>query len=372
MKNDKKYIGTYYSEQELLGKIDNLKAEGYGEHDLYVVANDEDKVSMVRGRTDVELTSPEHTSWIDKFKSFLMGEEPVRGALSGMGFSDEDTSRYYAEAQKGGILLFADRDYDGGSVIGSDHHAGTANANLDLAGANTTYNDPNIRQRVGGEATTLERGTTGFDNAVNPLNGDRPLSDDRDSSILGGTGLGRDAELNRTARSDRNDSIDRDNGLLGGTGLGRDTIGRGLDHDHTADEKHLKLHEERLNVGKDTIKTGEVNVNKHVETEKQSLDIPVKRDEVFVERRPAGETATDGKAFKDGESLHIPITEEKVEVTKRPVVNEEIVVGKRQVEDTKHVQETLRHEEADIDRTGHAKTDKGLNTRGRLDHDRKF
>lgn len=356
MKNDKKYIGTYYSEQELLGKIDNLKAEGYGEHDLYVVANDEDKVSMVRGRTDVELTSPEHTSWIDKFKSFLMGEEPVRGALSGMGFSDEDTSRYYAEAQKGGILLFADRDYDGGSVIGADHHAGTANANLDLAGANTTYNDPNIRQRVGGEAATLERGTTGFDNAANPLNRDRSLSDDRDSSILGGTGLGRDT-------IGRQGSLSDDATLAGG---------RGLDHDHTADEKHLKLHEERLNVGKDKIKTGEVNVNKHVETEKQSLDIPVKRDEVFVERRPAGETAVDGKAFKDGESLHIPITEEKVEVTKRPVVNEEIVVGKRQVEDTKHVQETLRHEEADIDRTGHAKADKGLNTRSRLDNDRKF
>ena len=43
--------------------------------------------------------------------------------------------------------------------------------------------------------------------------------------------------------------------------------------------------------------------------------------------------------------------EERVEVTKRPVVNEEIIVGKREVHDTETVSERVRREEADIERT---------------------
>ena len=43
--------------------------------------------------------------------------------------------------------------------------------------------------------------------------------------------------------------------------------------------------------------------------------------------------------------------EEEVEVTKRPVVNEEIVVSKHEVQDTETVNETVRRKEADIDRS---------------------
>jgi uncharacterized protein (TIGR02271 family) len=41
----------------------------------------------------------------------------------------------------------------------------------------------------------------------------------------------------------------------------------------------------------------------------------------------------------------VPLSEERVSVEKTPVVNEEVRVGKRQVQDTKRVTDTVRGEE---------------------------
>lgn len=127
----------------------------------------------------------------------------------------------------------------------------------------------------------------------------------------------------------------------------------------TNDEEHLRLHEERLNVGKERVQTGEVNVGKHVVEEERTIEVPVEREEVFVERRPVNEDAStykggDGKfdstdAYTEGDTIRVPLTEERVEVSKKDVVSEEIVVGKRKVTDTEHVNETVRKEVADID-----------------------
>ena len=35
--DNKRYVGTYYQESELVAKIDQLRAEGHREDDLYVV-----------------------------------------------------------------------------------------------------------------------------------------------------------------------------------------------------------------------------------------------------------------------------------------------------------------------------------------------
>ncbi|MCM3389470.1 YsnF/AvaK domain-containing protein [Ureibacillus chungkukjangi] len=125
------------------------------------------------------------------------------------------------------------------------------------------------------------------------------------------------------------------------------------------DLKTLELHEERLNIDKNRVITGEVNVNKNVHLDEQSIDVPVEREEVYIERRPVnrevGEVAattfnTDSTVDEEG-TIHIPITEEQVEVTKKDVVTEEIVVGKRKVMDTETITDTVRREEAEIDDT---------------------
>jgi len=46
------------------------------------------------------------------------------------------------------------------------------------------------------------------------------------------------------------------------------------------------------------------------------------------------------------------VKEERVRVTKKPVVTEEVTVGKRKVQDTKHVSETVRKEELKVDKKG--------------------
>lgn len=131
----------------------------------------------------------------------------------------------------------------------------------------------------------------------------------------------------------------------------------------TGTEESLKLHEERLNVDKERVQTGEVQVGKHVVEEEQSIDVPVEREEVYVERRPVNEQTGAGFADNDGlgekDSIHVDVNEERLNVTKDDVVSEEIVVGKRKVKDTEHVSETVRREEADIDEDTNSK-DKGL------------
>lgn len=137
----------------------------------------------------------------------------------------------------------------------------------------------------------------------------------------------------------------------------------------SASEESLKLHEERLNVDKERVQTGEVNVGKRVVEEEQSIDVPVQREEVYVERRPVNEETGSGQTDRDAlgekDSIHVDINEERLNVTKDDVVSEEIVVGKRKVKDTEHVSETVRREEADID--DNTNKDKGLTN----DEDRK-
>lgn len=130
----------------------------------------------------------------------------------------------------------------------------------------------------------------------------------------------------------------------------------GHDYDKT-DEERIPLHEERLQVDKNRVQTGEVNVEKHVVEEQQTVEVPVEREEVYVERRPVNEETRDvntgigdglAHTYEEDGTIHIPVTEEKVEVTKKDVVTEEIVVGKRKVTDMETVSDTVRREEVDI------------------------
>ena len=60
---EKKFVGTFQSENQVLNKIDELKAQGYAEEDIYVVTNDADSLTIVRGQTDVDLRSRMGTGW---------------------------------------------------------------------------------------------------------------------------------------------------------------------------------------------------------------------------------------------------------------------------------------------------------------------
>lgn len=118
-------------------------------------------------------------------------------------------------------------------------------------------------------------------------------------------------------------------------------------------DRTIQLREERLKVEKAPVKTGEVHVGKRVVTEHKTIDVPVEREEVVIERRPASGRAAKGDLTD--EEIVVPVKEERVSVTKRPVVTEEVSVGKRKVQDTKHVAETVRKEELAVDEQGDVK-----------------
>jgi uncharacterized protein (TIGR02271 family) len=111
----------------------------------------------------------------------------------------------------------------------------------------------------------------------------------------------------------------------------------------------LQLREERLRIDKSRVDRGVATVGTDVVTETQDVDIPFTREELFIERRPAnGATASSTPAIGEAESIRVPLSEERVTVNKVPVVTEEVVVGKRQVEDTQHISETMRKEKLNV------------------------
>lgn len=113
----------------------------------------------------------------------------------------------------------------------------------------------------------------------------------------------------------------------------------------------VQLHEEELRAHKQPVKAGEVKVRKEVVTEHKALDVPVEREEVVIERRPVSGRASTSD-IRAGEEIRIPVKEEQVHVEKEAVVKEEVNVGKRKVQDTQHVTDTVRKEEARVEEEG--------------------
>lgn len=113
----------------------------------------------------------------------------------------------------------------------------------------------------------------------------------------------------------------------------------------------IELKEEKLNVEKRPVETGEVRVRKEVHTENKSIDVPVQHEEIVIERTPAHGRAT-GDTIREGEEIRIPVREEKVNVTKDSVVTEEVKVGKRVVQDVEHVSGNVRKEEIRVEKSG--------------------
>jgi uncharacterized protein (TIGR02271 family) len=115
----------------------------------------------------------------------------------------------------------------------------------------------------------------------------------------------------------------------------------------------VQLREEQLRANKTTENAGEVDVRKEVHTERRSVNVPVEREEVVIERRPVSGRASGGDIR--AEEIRIPVKEEKVRVGKETVVKEEVNVGKRKVRDNKTVSADVRSEELVVESEGEAK-----------------
>ncbi|MBA2314228.1 MAG: YsnF/AvaK domain-containing protein, partial [Chloroflexi bacterium] len=103
-----------------------------------------------------------------------------------------------------------------------------------------------------------------------------------------------------------------------------------------------------------TESAGEVRIDKNVVEEERTLDVPVTREEVQIRSVATdGSTAVGDDAFS-GDTIRVPVTEERVDVSKEVRVVEEIEISKRPVTETQRVSETVRREQVDIDDSSNA------------------
>ena len=121
----------------------------------------------------------------------------------------------------------------------------------------------------------------------------------------------------------------------------------------TDTDRTMQLREEELQARKTPVETGRVQLGKEVVEEQRTVDVPVTREEVYVERRPVERHPTDQPLDETAsETIRVPVREEQVEVEKQPVVYEEVGVSKRATEETREVSDTVRREELRTENAG--------------------
>jgi uncharacterized protein (TIGR02271 family) len=127
---------------------------------------------------------------------------------------------------------------------------------------------------------------------------------------------------------------------------------RRADKASDGDEIRIPLMREELGIEKVARESGHVRIHKTVHTEEKHFSVPVTREEVVIEHIAVGRDAglTGDAAFKE-DLVDVPLYEEEVRVSKRPVLEEEVVVRTvaRSVE--REGSALLRHEEAEVEDT---------------------
>ncbi|MGC2403196.1 MAG: YsnF/AvaK domain-containing protein [Acidobacteriaceae bacterium] len=111
----------------------------------------------------------------------------------------------------------------------------------------------------------------------------------------------------------------------------------------------VQLFGEVLRVHKDRVSRGEVRVRKDVVTEDQSIEVPITREELVLERVEVPSTPAPSAKIGQSQEVRVPLAEDRVRVEKQPVVREEVKVGKREVADVARVGDQVRHEELRVD-----------------------
>lgn len=160
-------------------------------------------------------------------------------------------------------------------------------------------------------------------------------------------------------------------GAPGGLGLGATDTGLRADASTTrtdrswegrsTDEVAIPVHKEELDVTKREVQAGEVRVHKEVVEEVKTVDVPVRRERVRVERRDVNPDRPAMNASFQDETVVVPVRAEEVDIHKRAVVDEEVVIHKDAVEEERRVAEPLRHEEVDIRTSGDTEDSRKLN-----------
>ena len=114
----------------------------------------------------------------------------------------------------------------------------------------------------------------------------------------------------------------------------------------TNEEEHIPLTEERLDVSKAS-QEDQATITKKPVTESKTVEVPLTREEVSIERRPASGQTEAQSPTQSEQEIKIPLKREEAQVSKKPYVKEEAVIKKKAFTDTKEVTEDVTSEELD-------------------------
>ena len=130
------------------------------------------------------------------------------------------------------------------------------------------------------------------------------------------------------------------------------------------DENKIQLKKEELDIAKHSDRVGDVELSKDIVTERQVVDVPVTHEEVVIERKAVDHKPSDEPIGRE-EKIHIPVSEERVDVGKHTVVTGEVNARKQAIQEERHIDEPIRREEARV----HTDGDSNI-VRDELDRDR--
>jgi uncharacterized protein (TIGR02271 family) len=117
-------------------------------------------------------------------------------------------------------------------------------------------------------------------------------------------------------------------------------------YERDTDEERIPLSEERLDVSKES-QEDQATITKKPVTETKTVEVPLTREEVSIERRPASGQTEAQSPIQSEEEITIPLKREEAQVSKKPYVKEEAVIKKKAFRDTKEITEDVTSEELD-------------------------
>lgn len=110
---------NFKSEQELVGRIEQLRADGVAD-DAITVFSKEALEGNSLNYTDVNFKSADGSAW-DKFVSLFTSEEPEERALSNLDLNESEKNDYITSLQAGDILLHVEKRAGGASAENMDY-----------------------------------------------------------------------------------------------------------------------------------------------------------------------------------------------------------------------------------------------------------
>jgi uncharacterized protein (TIGR02271 family) len=141
-------------------------------------------------------------------------------------------------------------------------------------------------------------------------------------------------------------------GTAGGTVTDTDRGTVGHDTSGPTTDNAMTRSEEELRVGTTQREAGRARLRKYVVEDTETRTVPVRREEVRVEREPITDAnidnATEGPAISD-EEHEVVLHEEQAVVDKQAVPKERVRLDKDTIAEEQQVSETVRKEEIEVD-----------------------